>query len=411
MVGCNILYKSYPLQIIKFSLFFAFLLFTPIVFYSKLKIMRNLTRRKKVMLNVIYIGDTSADPCEEPRRQYLDACLRKCSAFQLSNTEQEFIKDFILLVSYYIEFVLLEEEHNPQVFARMLAYSNVSNNSSPLLVLIEDATENESLSKQQKEVLNKYLERIKTQYFPENILLALQVIQFSAVLDPECSKAVSNLINLSILKCNMPEIENDTLSLLCSKAMEEQYLSFVYPEFSLHYEKLLKENSGRVEDGKLLEYVYKKVDQLPKTMRDKILEYDFEIRLSNQLLTKQKNFKKLGSTHLCGNQIRVWLVNDKIIVDLSLYHEMGHVIDYAYGNASLYSRKNSAWKILYEADRLSFYEGKKKLNPDFTELYEYAIQNETEYFAAAFSEYIQEPEELKNIVPDTFYFLESLFSQ
>mgnify|MGYP003288757523 CR=1 FL=1 len=362
------------------------------------------------MLNVIYIGDIAAGPCEEERKRYLDNCLKRCSAFHLSKTEQEFIKDFILLVSYYINFILMEEEHNAQVFARMLTYSNVSNNSSPLLALIEDAAESGCLSKQQREILKKYLIRIKTQYSSENVLLALQVVQFDAVLDPECSKAVSNLINLSILKCNMPEMENDTLSLLCSKAMEEQYLSFVYPEFSLHYEKLLKENCGRVGDGESMKYVYQKMDQLPHEMREKIKEYDFEIRLSNQLLTKQKNFKKLGSTHLCGNQIRVWLANDRIAIDLSFYHEIGHVIDYTYGNGSLYSRSNNAWKILYEADRLSFYKGKEKLNPDFTELYEYAIQNETEYFAAAFSEYIQNPGSLKEVVPNTFYFLESLFS-
>ena len=366
------------------------------------------------MLDVIYIENGITNPCNTKREQYLDCCLEKCSVFHLSKEEKWFIKNLLLLITCYMEYVLIEEEYNTLMFARMLTFCNVTKeNYSTFLFLVEAALQNDSqsLTEQQVHIMQDYLEKLKPFYFPGNVLLALQVLQFYLMLNPECSKAISNLLNLAILKCNMSGEEDKILSDLCSKTMEEEYLSFVFPEFSSHYEELLKHCERDSIDGDSLQYAYEKFKRLPLRIQEKINRYDFEIRLSNQLLIKRKDRRRLGVTNINGNKIRVWLENNKTIIDITFYHEIGHVVDCVYGDHGLHSRHNKAWSMIYEMDKWNFLEYKKKENPDLIEIYEYGISNQTEYFASVFSEYIQDPEGLEKNVPDTFYYLETLLNQ
>lgn len=410
----NITNKHY--YIVNFSTFltfFSYFFFTLNLSYKKLSI-STVTMEICSMLDVIYIENGIANPCNTKREQYLDCCLGKCSVFHLSKEEKWFIKNLLLLITCYMEYVLIEEEYNTLMFARMLTFCNVTKeNYSTFLFLVEAALQNDSqsLTEQQVHIMQDYLEKLKPFYFPGNVLLALQVLQFYLMLNPECSKAISNLLNLAILKCNMSGEENKTLSCLCDKAIEEQYLSFVFPEFSSHYENLLKHSKIDSLDNDLLDYTYKKFRCLPKDIVEKIEMFDFEIRLSNELILKQKDQRKLGAVHLNGKHIRVWLEHNKEIIDITFYHEIGHVVDYVFGNCGLHSRHNKAWYIIYEMDKGKFFEYKKKENPNLIEIYEYGISNQTEYFASAFSEYIQEPEGLEKNVPDTFYYLETLLNQ
>ena len=361
------------------------------------------------MINVLYIGDSASTLSETEKEQYLDKCLEKYPQFHLLDNEKCFIKNLLILISYYINCVLLEEESSSFTFVTLLNFCVPNNiNTSSFIHLVEYAIKNEdgSLSEKEKSRLEKYLSSIKDEYSKEKVLLMLQVIQLDCALNPECSQVVYNIVNTAVIRCCTG---NDKIADEIYSQVRESSYKPVYLEFSNHYEELLK-HSTKIDDS-LIEYAYQKYDKLPLHIRNKIERFNFQICLSYQLECDKKEYRKLGSTHFCGDDIRVWLNADKIFIDISIYHELGHVIDYVYKNhQGIHSENNGAWTIIYQMDKQKFFDGKVKDNKEYKELYEYGISNETEYFACAFAEYIENPEKLRELVPDTYYYLEAMLS-
>ena len=361
------------------------------------------------MINVLYIGDSASTLSETEKEQYLDKCLDKYPQFHLLESEKGFIKNLLILISYYINYVLVEEESSAFTFATLLNFcASCNKNTSSFIHLVEYAIKNEdgSLPEEEKNRLEKYLDRIRDDYCKEKVLLMLQVVQLDCALNPECSQVVYNIVNTAVIRCCMG---NDKIADEIYNQVRESSYKPVYLEFSNHYEELLK-HSATIDDG-LIEYAYKKYDILTLHIRNKIERFNFQICLSYQLECEKKEYRKLGSTHFYGDDIRVWLNAHEAIIDLSIYHELGHVIDYVYkNNNGIHSESNGAWTIIYKMDKQKFFDGKIKDNKEYKELYEYGISNETEYFACAFAEYIENPERLREIVPDTYYYLDALLS-
>lgn len=348
------------------------------------------------MLNVLY---------KENKDQYLTVCLDKHKQFCLSIEEKNFIKNLLSLIVYYIEFVMIDEEYNVSTIAKILNLLKQDvNNNSIFFYLIEDAIHNEdnSLNSFQVCVLGNYLNKIKPLYHNENLTLALQVILSDYMLNPESNTKIHNLINIALLKLNMP-CNEELFGNLCSLNTPDKN---VFTEFTHHHECLMQgyENKDQI-DKKCLEYVYAKYDRIPKHIRDKFYEANISFCLTNMQLTRDCNLRVLGSTHITIDKIRIWLENNKKSIDISLYHELGHTFDYV---CKFYSRVNEEWNKAYKKEKELFYIYKKKQQPKLCEIWQNAISNETEYFAEIFSEYMKDKDELRKIVPLSFQLMETL---
>ena len=356
------------------------------------------------MLNVLYISGS------EEQSKYLDLCLEKHSSFCLTEGEKSFVKDLLLLISHYIDSVLIEEERSTITMARLLYHCVPDyNGESQLLCFVNYAIQNEDKSLDQNQInqLESLSARLSQANNHENVVVALQAILFDYMLNPESNASVSNLLNLAVLRCNF---HNDTeLKLLYERLCKREDTNSVFPEFSARYESLL--NNYNQFDGKLLDYAYSKYESLPQHIKNKIEKYDFQICLSNELFGKSIDLRKLGSTHINDRKIRVWLENSKVSIDISFGHELGHVIDYVYGREGFISKTEKIWLIIFGADKDKYFKSKMRKDPELQILHEYAITNETEYFASAFADYIQCPKWLKKAAPDTYYYMETLLSE
>lgn len=354
------------------------------------------------MLNVLYVSGS------DNRAKYLDQCLEKHSWFCLTEQERTFIKDLLLLIAYYINSILIEEECNTVTFARLLYFCPAqTKDKSRFLSFVECALQNEdhSLNEDQIAELRRLLKNIKSNYCSINMLITLQAIQLDCMMNPECNRAVVNLINLALLRCTSDE--SSLLDNLYGPCSDDKYSMPVFPEFSARYENLLEKNDC-LSKYKLQGYVNEKYESLPACVKQRLGQYDFQIRLSNELFGKSFDLKKMGSTHINDKKIRVWLENSKTSIDISFLHEMGHVVDYIFGANGLISKSQNAWGIIFKLDKERYFKLKMSECPELEILHEYAIVNQTEYFASSFADYIENPEWLRAAVPDTYYYIESL---
>ena len=306
-----------------------------------------------------------------------------------------------------MESVLVEDEYSTITFAKLLYYCPPDKSKdSPFLCFVKHAIENEdgALDSDKINELKELLCRVQPDYSLENILVCLQLLQMDCSLNPECSCAVSNLLNLAILKCNF---KNDAiLNDICAKTCDVSYAISVFPEYSDRYEELMRRYNGK--DKELLKYAYNKYRELPELLRKRIEEYDFQICLSYELFGDALDLRKLGTTHISGRKIRVWLEQGKLAIDMSLFHEIGHVIDYVVGEGQLHSKKDSAWQMVFNHDKDRYLRSKLHKEPELRMLHEYSVQNPTEYFASTFVDFIRNSDWLKTESPDTYYYMESL---
>ena len=194
------------------------------------------------MLNVLYIGDSASTLSETEKEQYLDNCLKKYPQFHLLDDEEEFVRNLLILISYYINYVLLEEESSAFTFATLLNFcASCNNNTSSFIHLVEYAIKNEdgALPEEAKSRLEKYLNRIRGEYCKEKVLLLLQIMQLDCALNPECSQVVYNIINTAVIRCCT---EDKIADKIYNQVRESSHKS-VYLEFSNRYEELLKHSS------------------------------------------------------------------------------------------------------------------------------------------------------------------------
>lgn len=349
------------------------------------------------MLNVI---------CKNPsdRRDYLDQCLRSCEQFQLSEVEKSFICNSLLMIAGYMDNALKEDDINAIGMAQLLFYYGDKLENSTLLILIETLYYGESLSPSWKRILGYYIYKAKSLYTTDRLTLLFQVLLADAMLNATTNRIILNTLNLCLLKSQLGD--SAPLNQLFVVATSSCYASPVFKEFSGHYEALLKNDNTDYDD--LMSYVQQKYELIPEKIRKKLEEYVFSIHLSPRLDCKDKTRRKLGSTHICGDNIRIWLEADKNIIDATFYHEIGHAVDKAYGEEKRYSQESSAWDNAFNEDRDVFYSYKAKENQDLQEIHEYSTTNPSEYFAGAFVEYIQSPEQLRKYCPNTYCCLNNL---
>lgn len=348
------------------------------------------------MINVLY---------RENKEQYLNICLEKHKQFCLCDREKDFIKNLLSLIVYYIEFVMIDEEYNIQTMAKIFNLLKPDkNDNSIFLYLIEDAIQNEdkSLTGFQICVLENYFNKVKPLYQNENLTLALQVIYTDYMLNPESNTKISNLINIALLKLNIPYTpeSEEVLSSLCSLSM---YDKNTFTEFTPHYECLMQNYTNHI-DEKCLEYMYVKYNRIPEHIRKHFYGKNISFCLTNMKLLSDCNLECWGSVHIGVEKIRIWLENNKKSIDISLYHELGHVFDFIH---KFYSRENEEWNNAYEKEKELFLKYKKKQQPKLIEIWQNAISNKTEYFAEVFSEYIKNSDMLKKECPESFSLMEN----
>lgn len=366
------------------------------------------------MLNVIYEGETASHLDKQEKEQYLDNKIARYSRFCLLENEKRFIKDLLLLIALYMECVLLEEEYNTITVARLLNCCKPDVDNEPLFfVMVKDAILNEEgyLSQTQIDELRVLLNKVQSNYNHDNILVALQVIQLDSNLNPECSCLTANLLNLAILRCNSQE--DELIDVLCNKLCDDKYLPFVFPELSSRSEVLFNNLNNQVNttDAELLNYVYDKYLKLPHAVKEKLKEYDFQVRFTRELFGKHRSWRKLGNTRICGEHIRVWMEGRRAVIDLSFNHEMGHVVDYLFGDGSFFSKTDEAWSDTYEKEKGVYYNKKVKQTPQMKEFFDYTISNKTEYFASVFADYVEAPQWLKETTPNTYYYIETVLGR
>lgn len=367
------------------------------------------------MVNVIYVGksypDSDIKKKIEEQERYLLKCLDRYKCFLLTDSDKEFIKNLMIAVAFYMDCVLIEDDYNTSAFVQLLSTTVPGgNNIAMLFYLLKEAVTNEDyhLSIERKIILSDYLNKIKKDYDKNSVQLALQILQVDCMLNPNCSQLVSNILNLAVLKCNTKSTA--LITQLQNELNKEKNFSLVCDEFSDRFETLLKMKKSDLSDDELILYKYldEKYSMLPITIQKKIEEYDFDIYLSDELFGHDWNLRKLGSTHINGNQIRVWLGKNKGIIDLSFYHEIGHVVDKIFCDDGFYSKTNEDWKETYEKDKDVYFQAKIRTNPELRELYEYGISSPTEYFACVFNDYVENKEWLEEVVPCSYEIIEKV---
>lgn len=366
------------------------------------------------MLSVIYVGETSDPIYDKEKEQYLDKKLALYPQFNLLQEERSFIKNYLILCARYMEYVLREEEYNTITLMRLLNLSEIKCNSVPthaLFAMIENALKNDdkSLSQDQIQSLQKAVETTKQFYNKDNFLLLLQVLQVDSIFNPECRCVISNLLNTAILRVNSHE--GDEIDALYSKLCCDEYLPFVYHEFGKRSEVLF--DSKRLENmrNESWNYAYSKFEKLPSQLKERLKYYNFQIRLTKELFGKDRESRKLGSTRIYGKRIRVWIEGGRAVVDLSFFHEMGHVADYIIGEDNFYSKTDKAWEMIYKMERLEYCNEKLNIMPQFIDFIDYAVSDKTEYFASVFADYIERPEWLREKAPNSYLCLEALLEK
>ena len=340
--------------------------------------------------------------------EYLDARLHYHSYWKLTVPEKRFIKDLLLLIDRYINYVLIEDEYNTITMARLISLCPIRpNGKSPFVSFVEDAIENkeEGLKQEEINILSNLLDKIRPVFCQDNILIAAQTILLDSMFNPECTEAVSNLLNLTVLRCNTRGEQTDGLdALFC----DDNYLSYVIPEFSDRSEMLMRQRDETRTQDDLFDYVMNKWDMLPCDLQKKTKDYVLEFCLTNELYGETSSLRKMGSTHISERRIRVWFERNKVSIDLAFFHEMGHVADYVYGHGWLLSKEDKAWEIIFEAEKDLYWESKMQASPALKRFHDYAVSCTAEYFACSFSDYVQEPDWLRDVAPNTYYYLDTL---
>lgn len=366
------------------------------------------------MLSVIYVGDTADPICDKEKERYLDEKLALYPQFNLSQEERKFIKDYLILCARYMEYVLYEEEYNTITLARLLNLSELECNSfleHALFVMVDCAVQNEDgvLSQDKVQALRNSVTSAKQSYNHDNFLVLLQVLQVDSILNPECRCIVSNLLNTAILRINSHE--NDAIDALYDKLCGDEYLPFVYHEFGKRSEMLFDNKRLENMSNSSWKYAYSKYEKLPVRLKERLKGYNFQIRLTKELFGKDRDCRKLGSTRIYGKRIRVWMESGRAVIDLSFFHEMGHVADYIIGGDSFYSKTDKTWETVYKMERLSYCNEKLNIMPQFVDFIDYTVSDKTEYFASVFADYIERPEWLKEKAPNSYFCLEALIEK
>ena len=366
------------------------------------------------MLNVLYIRGPNEENWEIDRKakeEYLEDCFCRHDYWPLLDSEKEFIINLLLLIDRYVTYVLVEEEYNTITMARLLSLCPIRlNGFSRFYSFVEEAIENieGDLTKEETEVLSSILSLITPTYTQDNILLTAQTVLLDSMFNSECIEAVANLLNLAVIRCNC---KDDSTMALDSPLSGNEYLAYVLPEFSERSETLMKVKREKVGHEDLFDYAMSKWPKLPEALRLKAKNYDLEICLTNELFGNTSDLRKMGSTHICGKKIRVWLEKNKAAIDFSFFHEMGHVADYLYGVNGLHSKTEKAWGMIFDLEKDKYWKRNMEECAELKKLYDYAVSNVYEYFACTFSDYIQKPEWLMETAPNTYHYLDAMFAE
>lgn len=365
------------------------------------------------MLDVLYVGKNHADnPTSSLKEQedYLYKRMNVHSCLCLTREEKEFIKNLIMSVVCYMDYVLLEEDYNSKTLAQLL-FLTVPNkaNQSPFVYLLADTVKNEdkSLSDAQVAVLSYYSQKVISKLNTEFILLTLHALQVDCILNPKCSKTVVDLLNLAVLRCDIGRSES--IDALLTDILSEKCSVPSFKEFSPHYEALMERRLSQFNsDEKYRQHALLKYNKLPQSVKDKISKLEFSICFSDELMGENWSSRKFGSTHIHGNKVRVWLERSLAIIDMSFYHEMGHVVDYIFSQKGFISKSDKMWETVYKTEKDCYLQEKLSKAPKLRYIYEYSVSSPTEYFAAAFSDYIENPEWLMKAAPKTHRYMAAL---
>lgn len=146
----------------------------------------------------------------------------------------------------------------------------------------------------------------------------------------------------------------------------------------------------------LLEYLEFKLDLIP----DKILSLYFE-QQGRILITDKDISQVYYSEYDWGNVVGIhdsikniiYISNSKYAIDYALIHEFGHVLDNLTG-----------WSSMEDDFVNIFNKEKETFNVDSVD--EHYKENEREFFAEVFQEYIINPEKCKKSAPYAFDFID-----
>lgn len=176
--------------------------------------------------------------------------------------------------------------------------------------------------------------------------------------------------------------------------------------------------------------LYYTIDSLPESIQNIIHDNDvyFVVVSASDRLEREYNFDNVLAMYDINNRV-VWIegvykkniidslkrnkiekkyyedktidqINEELIT-FSLLHEIGHMVDFCSGNIS----KTQEFMDIFEFEKRNFMQStiynyeNKKISAN--------IDSYLEYFATSFSEYMRYPEELLELCPRTFGFINS----
>lgn len=156
-------------------------------------------------------------------------------------------------------------------------------------------------------------------------------------------------------------------------------------------------------------YLYKAICELDEPLRSvaeniSITLVDSQKDLSNEAIELED--KTVGYTvHYNGtnkSEIRIWANTGSMKKDI--IHELGHAFDYSVDGSKgfIYSDADE-WKQIYEKEKATY---TAKMSGS-----EHSTSNQREYFADCIEKYIVNHDELKEVCPESFAYIEDILNK
>lgn len=393
------------------------------------------------MLNVIYEHRANKErevkkDIVEAQREYLQERIEKYKTIlRLTEEDTTFIVNLLLLIARYMAYIVPIEEYNTITFARLVGYCPlISCGEGPLfLSMVETAIENkegelteEKVSKLKvlfDQVMKTHMDEKVLRAIDERVLLAIHVLQIDCMLNCDINSAAARLINLAAIKNSgkwISDAGEDAISSLENELLDFDCATSCFDQFNSRHKELRGLLKNEHYDM-LTQYAYELFERLPMRIKNKINKYDFHIYVSNELLGNKMSMQPdgvntTGSFYYYEKQLHVWfLAKTREMIDRTLNHEIGHVVDYIIGQENDCFGKNmtddnTEWETIYTKEKDLYCQEKIKIAPEWEYVHRYESSIPSEYFAGVFAAYIDIPEWLKESCPLTYNHIDNLLN-